>query len=253
MVWPRGSSSVTWSPTTGDGAAPRTSLRGLRGSGRHPAGSPRGPGAPAVMGQQPVRVGPGATARIRRCSGRGRGADAPSILFRESSRAVPERIGVPAASGHRLMAASTRSDKPGPAAIPAHRLGGRGWMGLSLECADYRRGFGGSRHARSIVIASEACGLPLPTPLLVRGVVLVRHGDQRGSRGDSVAGWISRKTAGFLRRSRFERVWFIPCWILLGVARMLVLCGALPRLARWLGGRPPSTKWPSTPTMPASP
>lgn len=55
-----------------------------------------------------------------------------------------------------------------------------------------------------------------------------------------MAGWISRKTAGFLRRSRFERVWFIPCWILLGVARMLVLCGALPRLARWLGGRPPA-------------
>lgn len=44
-----------------------------------------------------------------------------------------------------------------------------------------------------------------------------------------------RKARNFVRRSRFEQAWFLPCWLLLGICRLVILVFPFRRLAPWLG------------------
>ncbi|AVS73408.1 lasso peptide biosynthesis B2 protein [Paracidovorax cattleyae] len=44
-----------------------------------------------------------------------------------------------------------------------------------------------------------------------------------------------RRLRAFLRLPRFERCLFFPAWLLLGLARVAVLCLGFRRLAPWLG------------------
>lgn len=47
---------------------------------------------------------------------------------------------------------------------------------------------------------------------------------------------IARKMRGLARLSRFEKIWLLPAWFLLGVSRFLILFVPFRRLAARLGG-----------------
>ncbi|HXU94716.1 MAG TPA: helix-hairpin-helix domain-containing protein [Gallionella sp.] len=51
------------------------------------------------------------------------------------------------------------------------------------------------------------------------------------------------KTRSFTRRPRFEQVWFIPAWLLLGVSRLLILVVSFRSLAPHLGRHAGSAPW----------
>ncbi len=46
---------------------------------------------------------------------------------------------------------------------------------------------------------------------------------------------LTRKARSFARRSRFEQAWFVPVWLLLGAARLLILAVPFRTLAGHLG------------------
>lgn len=46
---------------------------------------------------------------------------------------------------------------------------------------------------------------------------------------------LARKARAFLRLSAFEQVWFIPVWVMLGLARAVILTLSFRRLAPHLG------------------
>ena len=46
---------------------------------------------------------------------------------------------------------------------------------------------------------------------------------------------LKRKAINFLRRPLWTQLWFIPCWVLLGVGKALIFTVSFKRLAPWLG------------------
>lgn len=52
-----------------------------------------------------------------------------------------------------------------------------------------------------------------------------------------------RKLHSFARRSTFEKRWFLPVWILLGLSRLLILTVHFRRMAPWLGMRAGIDPW----------
>lgn len=52
-----------------------------------------------------------------------------------------------------------------------------------------------------------------------------------------------RKARNFLRLPRFERLWFVPAWVLLGVSRFAILAFSFRRLAPRLGAHGRACVW----------
>ncbi|PPD20421.1 MAG: hypothetical protein CTY24_09295 [Methylobacter sp.] len=52
-----------------------------------------------------------------------------------------------------------------------------------------------------------------------------------------------RKACNFAHRSRFEQAWFLPCWLLLGISRLVILAVPFRRLAPWLGTPMATVAW----------
>ena len=54
---------------------------------------------------------------------------------------------------------------------------------------------------------------------------------------------ILRKLRSFSGRSGFEKLWFLPVWMLLGLSRFLILTVHFRRMAPWLGMRTGIDPW----------
>lgn len=54
---------------------------------------------------------------------------------------------------------------------------------------------------------------------------------------------LARKSRNFARRSEFEQMWFLPCWLLLGLSRLLILTVPFRHLAPWLGMQMEVAAW----------
>jgi hypothetical protein len=54
---------------------------------------------------------------------------------------------------------------------------------------------------------------------------------------------ILRKANNFLRRPGFERAWYVPAWLLLGLSRLIILCVPFRLLAPWLGRQEGISPW----------
>lgn len=52
-----------------------------------------------------------------------------------------------------------------------------------------------------------------------------------------------RKLRSFARRSWFEKLWFLPVWVLLGLARFSILTIHFRRMAPWLGTQAGINPW----------
>lgn len=59
----------------------------------------------------------------------------------------------------------------------------------------------------------------------------------------SGAHWVLAKAAGFARQPGFVRAWFLPVWLSLGLARLLILRVPIRHYAAWLGCRSDGAPW----------